>query len=139
MARGPSVVGPPAGGRTGCLGMARAAVIDLHTQPHQPRLEFREVARAVAPRLAVVAEEGRRQAVDGEGPFEGRPHLAAGLAAAGFQQEVEAAVVVEHGQGVAGAAVAGADPALEVHLPEFVGGVALEAPPPRAGRAGGAF
>ena len=77
------------------------------------------VLGVVAPRGAVVHEHADGQAVEAEGGGEAFPHRFRALVGAGLQEDGEAGVVVEDGQGVTSACSSG-EVALEVHLPEVV-------------------
>ena len=93
----------------------------------QPDGEQREVvAAAIAPGRAVVGGDAPRAARSGQRRDQARLHGFGGLVGAGRQHDREARMVVEHGERMQPAGAQG-DVALEVHLPQIVGGVVLEA------------
>ena len=84
------------------------------------------IARPVAPRRAVVEHHAPRQAVTLERGHQAGLDRGPALVRAGLQTEREARMVIEQGERMAAPGVVG-EVSLEVHLPEFVGPVPLEA------------
>ena len=109
------------------LGVIGAAVADGDAQAQQPDPERGVgIARPVAPRRAVVEHHAPRQAVTLERGHQAGLDRGPALVRAGLQTEREARMVIEQGERMAAPGVVG-EVSLEVHLPEFVGPVPLEA------------
>ena len=94
---------------------------------HEPDGEHGERgASGGAPGRAVVHQHAEGEAVEAEEGGEDLPDGLGALVGARCEADEEAGAVVEDGEGVA-ADVAGGEVALEVHLPQVVRGVVLEA------------
>lgn len=111
------------------LGMARAAVGEDDAEAHEPESEGGPLAARAAPGRSVVAEEALWETVAGEDLGEVGAGDGIAFARAGAQGEEVAGVIVEQGERVAAAAAAHGDVAFEIHLPEGIGTVVLEALP----------
>ena len=110
------------------LRMVGTGMDDLDAELEQEDAERRPLAgHAAAPGRSVVDIEGIRQAVEAEGAFQQRPYRLRPLVAAGRKAEREARVIVEHGERMAPSAFTDLHAALEVHLPQKIGGWLLEA------------
>ena len=110
------------------LRMIGSAVQDSDAELEQPHAEpGPALAGGIAPRVAVVDEEGLRQAVAAERQLQPVLHGAALLVGAGRKAQIVARMVVDHGQRMASAAARKRHVALEVHLPEQVGRGLLKA------------
>src|SRR5579863_7012946 len=110
------------------LRVVGTAVDQIDAELEQPHAEpGPALARGVAPGRAVVDEDRLWQAVAAEGRDQVSLHRAALLIGAGRKARREARVVVDHGQRMAALAAGQGDPALEVHLPQLVGRLSLEA------------
>ena len=107
------------------LGVAGPAMQGLHAQQKQLQVEAGEPGRGIAPEgRAVVAEHGLGQSELAEGLPEQRPPVGELLAADRLQQDAEAGGVVHASEHLR---LPARDP-LEVHLPELVRRIPLEAP-----------
>jgi hypothetical protein len=102
---------------------------ELDAQLQQPDTEAAPLhVLAVAPRFAVVGIEGERQAMDTEHLFQCGFDGCTRLAGKCCDTQAITGMIVDDGQRMQGHAVAHPAPALEVHLPELVWFLPLEAP-----------
>src|ERR1700674_1736738 len=109
------------------LRMIGPAMRHPHPQAHQPHTKRRvSSAAGIAPRRAIVHEHGIGQAVAPEYPSQAFARGTVLLGGASLYAQSVARMVVDHGQRMAAPAPSG-EVALEVHLPELVGLLALEA------------
>src|SRR6187402_355323 len=120
------------------LGMIGPAMPDRDAIAQQPDRERRIGTSRfrMAPRRPVVAEDAIGQAVLLEDGLQRALHGRAGLVGLRREQEVEAAMVVQHGQRMAAHPGLSAKVAFKIHLPQFIGLGAFEAlkgSPRRAG------
>src|SRR6187402_1261695 len=113
------------------LRVIRTAVTHPNPQSNQPDGQLRQLAELArcAPRRAVIGVDLARQPVSGERPFQMGLHSGCRLERARLQHHVEARMVIEHGQRMAPAFAHGSKVALEIHLPQLVGLLTLEALP----------
>src|SRR5438874_6650594 len=109
------------------LRMIGPAMADPDPQAHEPHSEFRiALAARIAPRRAVVHQHGQRQTIATEDLYQALAGSHVLLVAAGLKPQGIARMVVENGERMT-AAAADREMALEVHLPQIVGLIALEA------------
>src|SRR5262245_6510734 len=109
------------------LRMQNAPVGHPNAQSHQPYREGgKPPTTAISPRPAIVHEHGIGQSVAPEHRHQTLARWAILLVATGLCTHRIARVVIDHGERVAATAARHGKVALEVHLPEFVGSLALE-------------
>src|ERR1700712_4437263 len=113
------------------LRMQRSAVTDLDAQSYEPDSKRSDVLAATAsPRSAVVGVDSIWHSISLKSLLQPGLHEETGLARQSFERHVEARMVVDHSQWIAAPGpVAEHDPAFEVHLPERVRPLVLEAMP----------
>lgn len=111
------------------LRMVGRAVVNTDAQQHEPDGEFSIEAHSAAPAGTVVHEHGVWDAVrtHGEGKF-GADGVSS-LVKTGEDSRGKAGVVVDESEGMAEGAVSEGEVALEIHLPESVGGIFFKAKP----------
>src|ERR1700733_9703076 len=110
------------------LRMIRARVDNVDAELEQPDTEFGPSdLRASAPRHAVVDQERVGQAIALKRPFEVLLDRRALLIETGLQAQGIAGMIVDHGERVTHLSVAQSEASLEVHLPDVVRGLMLEA------------
>ena len=110
------------------LRMERSTVADSHAQLEQPDRQSRPFGLRAGrpPGWAVVAEDALRHPKAPEDRREMSLHRLAALVGTGVKPDAIPGMVVEHGQGMATTG-GGREVAFEIHLPELVGPIALEA------------
>src|SRR5436305_7914445 len=119
------------------LRMERSTVADSDAQLEQPDRQSRprSLRAGGPPGRAVVAEDALRQPEAAEDRREMSLHGLAPLVGTGAQPQAISGMVVEDGQGMTTSGRGGEVP-FEIHLPELVGPIALEADKGTRGRAG---
>ena len=128
------------------LRMEGAAVCHLHPETHEPHCELGVMGRIQAagrigraPGRAVVHEHSVGKPVPEEGPGQLVSNRSGPLISAGAEVQRKAGAVVQDRDRIDLGALSGREVALEIHLPELVRSLLLEAGPAGVFLGGGGF
>lgn len=111
------------------LGVIRPAMSEIDSQAQKPDAQRSEAGARIgaSPRRSIIAQDSIGKAVALEGALESGLNLGAIDCGTSAQNQGEAGVIVENGEGEAAPAAREREVAFKIHLPELVGSLVREA------------